>query len=129
MKRLMISAMVAGTLLASAAQAATATVGKIERVAAFHGAMPTGVTVTETGRIFINFPKWGDQVDYTVAEVRDGKTVAYPSAAFNQENADPAKGLISVQSVVADGRGRLWILDTAAPGFAAPGPGAQAGGG
>jgi len=122
MKRRMISAMVAGALLAGAAQAATATpsVGKIERVAAFHGAMPTGVTVSETGRIFINFPKWGDQVDYTVAEVRDGKTTPYPSAAFNQENADPAAGLISVQSVVADGRGRLWILDTAAPGFAVP---------
>ncbi len=122
MKRLMLSAMVAGTLLAGAAQAATATpsIGKIERVAEFHGAMPTGVTVSETGRIFINFPKWGDQVDYTVAEVRDGKTHAYPSAAFNRESADPARGLISVQSVVADGRGRLWILDTAAPGFAAP---------
>lgn len=104
---------------AASAQAPTGAPA-IERVAEFHGAMPTGVTVSEDGRIFVNFPKWGDDVRYTVAEVRDGKTVPYPDAAFNREHADPARGLISVQSVVADGRGRLWILDTAAPGFAAP---------
>ena len=41
------------------------------------GAMPTGVTVTETGRIFVNFPRWGDDVPYTVAELKDGKPVAF----------------------------------------------------
>ena len=119
MKRWMISALVAGALSGAIGTAAAGT-ARIERVAAFTGAMPTGVTVTETGRIFVNFPKWGDDVQYTVAELRDGKTYAYPDAAFNRDNPDPAKGLISVQSVVADGQGRLWILDTAAPGFAAP---------
>lgn len=83
--------------------------------------MPTGVTVTETGRIFVNYPKWGDDVKFTVAEIRNGKEVAYPDAAFNRENhKDPAKGLISVQSVVADGKGRVWLLDTAAPSFSTP---------
>lgn len=33
--------------------------GKFEAVFLFYGAMPTGVTVSETGRIFICFPKWG----------------------------------------------------------------------
>ncbi|WP_296952707.1 L-dopachrome tautomerase-related protein [uncultured Massilia sp.] len=134
MKRLMISTLVAGAAfaLAGTGAAATATpapasatapapgLAAIERVAEFDGAMPTGVTVSEDGRIFVNFPRWGDDVRYSVAEVRDGRTVPYPDAAFNREHADPARGLISVQSVVADGRGRLWILDTAAPGFAAP---------
>lgn len=119
MKRWMISALVAAALSGAIGAAAAGTTN-IERVAAFTGAMPTGVTVSETGRIFVNFPKWGDDVQYTVAELRDGKTYAYPDAAFNRDNPDPAKGLISVQSVVADGQGRLWILDTAAPGFAAP---------
>ncbi len=90
------------------------TVGKLERVATFGGPMPTGVAVTEGGRIFVNFPRWGDDVASSVAELRDGKPVPYPAAA------DP---FISVQSVVADGRGRVWILDTAAPGFSAPQPG------
>ncbi|MCS0611231.1 major royal jelly family protein [Massilia kyonggiensis] len=116
MKRLMIAAALATALMTSYA----ASPGKIERVAEFTGAMPTGVTVSEDGRIFVNFPRWGDDVPFTVAELRNGKPVAYPDAAFNHEAADPAKGLISVQSVVADGRGRVWILDTAAPGFAAP---------
>ncbi|KPZ00564.1 Uncharacterized protein ALO94_04825, partial [Pseudomonas syringae pv. spinaceae] len=98
-------------------------VGKLEQVQAFYDAMPTGVTVTETGRIFVNFPRWGDKVPFTVGEVRDGKVVAYPDLAVNHENPkDPGDGLISVQSVVADGKGRVWLLDTAAPEFAAPRP-------
>lgn len=97
--------------------------GTLEQVHAFYDAMPTGVTVTETGRIFVNFPRWGDNVPFTVGEIRDGKVVAYPNAAINRENLnDPSDGLISVQSVVADGRGRVWLLDTAAPGFADPKP-------
>lgn len=98
--------------------------GRLEQVHAFYDAMPTGVTVTEHGRIFVNFPRWGDKVPFTVGEIRDGQVVAYPNLAFNQEHpSDPGKGLISVQSVVADGRGRVWLLDTAAPGFAEPKPG------
>lgn len=58
---------------------------------------------------------------FTVGEIREGRVFPYPDAAFNREDAkDPARGLISVQSVVADGKGRVWLLDTAAPGFAAP---------
>lgn len=97
------------------------TIGQIDQVFTFHDAMPTGVTVTDNGRIFVNYPKWGDEVTFTVGEIREGRVFPYPDAAFNREDAnDPAKGLISVQSVVADGKGRVWLLDTAAPGFATP---------
>ena len=49
----------------------------------------------------------------------------YPDAATNRPDpADPAGHFISVQSVVADGANRLWVLDTAAPKFSPP----QAGG-
>ncbi|MBC8997256.1 SMP-30/gluconolactonase/LRE family protein [Pseudomonas sp. N40(2020)] len=97
--------------------------GKLEQVHGFYDAMPTGVTVSETGRIFVNFPRWGDNVPFTVGEIRSGQVVAYPNAAINRENPnDPSDGLISVQSVVADGQGRVWLLDTAAPGFAEPKP-------
>ncbi|MBX8577092.1 L-dopachrome tautomerase-related protein [Pseudomonas cichorii] len=94
---------------------------KIERVHAFNGAMPTGVTVTEKGRIFVNFPRWGDDVPYTVAEVVQGQVVPYPDLKTNAADPqDPASGFISVQSVVADGRGKVWVLDTAAPKFSEP---------
>jgi sugar lactone lactonase YvrE len=92
--------------------------GALEPVAYFNGAMPTGVTVSQKGRIFINFPKWGDDVLFTVAEIRDGKAVPYPDEAMNQTNEeDPAAALVSVQSVVVDPADRLWILDTGSPLF------------
>lgn len=88
-------------------------VGDLELVATFDGPMLSGVTVSHTGRIFVNFPKWGDEVAYTVAEVRDGQTVAYPNQEINQTNMqDQASTLVSVQSVVVDPADRLWILDT-----------------
>jgi len=92
--------------------------GALEPVAYFNGAMPTGVTVSQKGRIFINFPKWGDDVPFTVAEIRDGKAVPYPDKAMNQTNEeDPAAALVSVQSVVVAPADRLWILDTGSPLF------------
>lgn len=101
--------------LASAVQALPTekTFGKIESVTSFSGPMPTGVTVSERGRIFVNFPRWGDKVDFTVAEVKNGQTVAYPHAQINRPNpSNQSESLVSVQSVVVDPRDRLWILDT-----------------
>lgn len=96
-------------------------IGHPEVVATFSGAMPTGVTVTETGRIFVNFPRWGDDVPFTVAEIKNGTAVPYPDATVNKaDNARPGERFLSVQSVVADGQGKLWVLDTAAPGFSKP---------
>jgi len=92
--------------------------GALEPVAYFNGAMPTGVTVSQQGRIFVNFPKWGDEVSFTVAEIRGGEAVAYPDEAMNQTHPDdPAAALVSVQSVVVDPADRLWILDTGSPLF------------
>jgi sugar lactone lactonase YvrE len=95
-------------------------IGKLEIVATFNGPMPTGVTVANSGRIFVNFPKWGDNVEYTVAEVKDGKILPYPNAEINRykDGDNLSEKLVSVQSVVVDPSGnRLWILDTASIGF------------
>lgn len=101
-------------------------VGELQVVATFSGAMPAGVTVANDGRIFVNFPKWGDNVEYTVAEVVAGKTVAYPSPEINRysESDNQADKLVSVQSVVVDPSGdRLWILDTGSIAFGPVKPG------
>jgi sugar lactone lactonase YvrE len=99
-------------------------IGQLEQVFAFYDAMPTGITVTKQGRLFVNFPRWGDKVPFTIGEIRDGKAIPYPNQAINTPNdKDPAHHFISVQSVVADGQGRIWVLDTAAPEFSAPQPG------
>jgi len=95
------------------AEAPAVAIGTLETVAEFYGPMPTGVTVSQEGRIFVCFPRWEEPVDYTVAEVIDGRTVPYPDTAMNQPNpADPAATLMSVQSVVVDAANRLWLLDT-----------------
>jgi sugar lactone lactonase YvrE len=99
-----------------------ARIGQIELVHEFRdGPMLTGVTVSARGRIFVNFPQWGDNAPFTVGEIRDGRVIAFPDAAINRADPQrPGETLISVQSVVVDAADRLWILDTAAPGFARP---------
>lgn len=95
--------------------------GNLELVNSFYGAMPTGVSVSETGRIFICFPKWGDDVRFTVAEIVEGRLQPYPDLETNLINPlNIHKSFISVQSVIANGRGTLWVLDTAAPNFSEP---------
>lgn len=137
---LLLRSFAASLLLAPclSAQAAAQTaptdqpVGHLESVATFPGPMPEGVTVSHTNRIFVNFARWGDDIPFTVAEVVNGKAVAYPNAEINnwpgrtlpnpnafghtpdQEAADQAH-FVSVQSVVVDPNDRLWVLDTGAP--------------
>jgi sugar lactone lactonase YvrE len=85
----------------------------LETVATLHASMPTGVTVSQEGRIFVNFPRWGDPVPFTVAEIRKGQPIAFPNLEINRlETKRAAETFVSVQSVVVDPRNRLWVLDT-----------------
>jgi sugar lactone lactonase YvrE len=94
------------------------TIGGLEVVHQFTGAMPTGVTVSHGGRVFVCYPKWGDDVGFTVGELRDGQEVAYPSQELNDNRSDAdADRLVSVQSVVVDPADRMWMLDTGSPMF------------
>ena len=83
----------------------------------------TGVTVAADGRIFVNFPRWSEDAPVSVAEViRDGGIRPYPDEAWNawrnvtRDQVTPGDHFVCVQSVVADGRGNLWVVDPAAPG-------------
>ena len=90
-------------------------IGQIEKVAEIRGAMPTGVAVSSSGRIFINYPRWGDRVEFTVAEVVNGQPVAFPSAAMNRQGdvSTQQDRIVSAQSVVIDPSGmNLWVVDT-----------------
>ena len=82
----------------------------------------TGVTVSERGRIFVNFPRWTEDAPVSVAEVMpDGSVRPYPNEQWNawrnvrRDELDPAAHWVCVQSVVADGRGSVWVVDPAAP--------------
>jgi len=82
----------------------------------------TGVTVSERGRIFVNFPRWTEDSPVSVAEVmKDGSLRPYPNEQWNawrnvrRDELDPSEHWVCVQSVVADGRGSVWVVDPAAP--------------
>jgi sugar lactone lactonase YvrE len=83
----------------------------------------TGVAVATDGRLFVNFPRWTEDSPVSVAEVaRDGSVKPYPDEKWNSwRNAEaatlsPRDHFVCVQSVVADNRGNLWVLDPASPG-------------
>ncbi|HEY6536317.1 MAG TPA: L-dopachrome tautomerase-related protein [Candidatus Nitrosocosmicus sp.] len=94
-------------------------VGALEPVAFFNGPMPTGITVSQNGRMFVNFPRWEDDVQYTVAEIiKDGYIAPYPDEIINKANEDDlASSFVSVQSIIIDPLDRLWVLDTGSPLF------------
>lgn len=79
----------------------------------------TGVAVSQTGRIFVNFPRWSDDVPISVAELVDGKAIPYPDAEMNMwhNGLDPATHFVCVQAVYIDRNNNLWILDPANPQF------------
>ncbi len=104
-------------LLAGSAEAAPS----LTKVAAFKHQV-TGVTVSEDGRVFVNFPRWSEDSAVSVAEVtKKGEVVPYPDAEWNlwrnatKDAITATDHFVCVQSVVADGHGHLWVLDPAAP--------------
>lgn len=93
----------------------------LQQVAQFEHQV-TGVTVSERGRIFVNFPRWTEDSPVSVAEImKDGSLRPYPDARWNawrnvrRDELAPSDHWVCVQSVVADGRGSVWVVDPAAP--------------
>ena len=122
-----------GSVLAQSSKAtaplATPSIGAatLQKVASFEHQV-TGVAVSEDGRIFVNFPRWFEDVPFSVAELtKDGKLHPYPDAEWNRyRNAaplPPGNHFVCVQAETADGHGHLWVIDPAAPatGFIVPG--------
>ena len=92
----------------------------IELVQAF-GHQVTGISVSEDNRIFVNFPRWTEDSAVSVAELVGGTVKPYPDEEWNawrnakKDEVTPEDHWVCVQSIVADGRGSLWVLDPAAP--------------
>lgn len=88
----------------------------LTKVAEFHGAQVTGVTVSPDGRMFANFPRWRENIPFSVVEVKpNGDHVPYPDKEWNSWNGKPEKNHFTcVQSVLAHGNS-LFVLDPASP--------------
>ncbi|MEM9069783.1 MAG: L-dopachrome tautomerase-related protein [Myxococcota bacterium] len=78
----------------------------------------TGVTVDASETLYVNFPRWSDDVPISVARLVEGEPIAFPNEAWNQwEGTDPEHHWVCVQSVVVDAQNRLWVLDPGNPKF------------
>jgi len=79
----------------------------------------TGVAVAKDNRVFVNYPYWLDEHSYSVVEVKDGKPVPYPDAEWNsfKKGEDGQNKFVTVQSVVTDDKGFLWVVDAAGIGL------------
>ena len=93
----------------------------LEKVASFDHQV-TGITANETGRLFVNFPRWTEDSETSVAELLpNGDLKSYPDAKWNswrnalQDTLSAKDRWICVQSVVADKKGSLWVIDAGAP--------------
>lgn len=102
----------------------TADPPSLTKVASFKHQV-TGVAVSADGRVFVNFPRWTEDTAVSVAEVKNGVVSPYPDAEWNswrnatKDTVSAKDHFVCVQSVVADGQGRLWVLDPAAPAMGA----------
>jgi len=80
----------------------------------------TGLAVSGSGRIFVNFPRWSADVPVSVGELTgNGGIDPFPNSVLNvwKTGDDPREAFVCVQSVYVDREDHLWILDPANPLF------------
>lgn len=97
----------------------TDTLPVITEVAQFTGQQVTGVTVSETGRMFVNFPRWRPTVKHAVTEIVNGQSIPFPNKNWNNWTEDATvtdSTFVAVQSVVAS-QNELFVVDTRNPMF------------
>lgn len=86
------------------------------QIAEFKGAQVTGVTIAKDGRMFANFPRWRENVPFSVIEVmKDGTYKPYPDVKWNEWTGKVEKNKFTcVQSVFAYDNS-LYVLDPSSP--------------
>jgi sugar lactone lactonase YvrE len=88
---------------------------KIEEVTSFKGQQVTGLSISDQGRMFANFPRWRKGVENSVVEIdKNGISHAFPNENWNSWEIGQAQKdsvFIGVQSVIAF-EDELYVLDT-----------------
>ncbi len=88
----------------------------LQEIATFKGVQVTGVTTSQDGRMFANFPRWREDLPFSVVEIMpDGSHKPYPDEKWNSWDGAPEENqFTSVQSVFAH-KGFLYVLDPSSP--------------
>jgi multimeric flavodoxin WrbA/sugar lactone lactonase YvrE len=80
----------------------------------------TGVAVSQSGRLFVSYPRWDGPYKYALVEIVDGRKVPYPNAEWNRwkvgKGGDKQKHFVAVQAVFIDPNDDMWVVD---PGYRA----------
>ncbi|GAA4239487.1 L-dopachrome tautomerase-related protein [Postechiella marina] len=87
---------------------------KVTQITAFKGQQVTGISVSNSGRIFVNFPRWRKGVNNAVVEIKNDTISPFPNKAWNSwEIGDEAEEnkFVGVQSVVVYDN-LIYVLDT-----------------
>jgi sugar lactone lactonase YvrE len=71
----------------------------------------TGIALSQTNRMFVNFPRWSADTPVAVAEIINGNVVPFPDINWNKYDGK-LNHFTCVQSVFADKNNQLWVLDT-----------------
>jgi sugar lactone lactonase YvrE len=79
----------------------------------------TGLSMSENGRLFVNYPRWSPEIEHSVAEIKKKQPVPFPNKKWNtwDTTMNPKNHFICVQSVFIDDNNNLWVLDPANPMF------------
>ena len=126
--RFMAPGILASVALSATAPSARATQPQLKQVASFQH-QATGIAVTRDGRIFLSFPRWTEDSEISVGELKDGKISAYPDNETNgwrnalKDKVEAKTHFVCVQTIETDHGGHLWVLDPAAPAMGALVPG------
>ncbi|WP_452230799.1 L-dopachrome tautomerase-related protein [Lacinutrix sp. MEBiC02404] len=92
---------------------------KVTQITAFKGQQVTGISISNAGRIFVNFPRWRKGVKNAVAEITNGTNAPFPNEAWNSwkigDKIETNK-FVGVQSVVVYDH-LIYVLDTRSPLF------------
>lgn len=86
----------------------------------------TGIAVSRTGRLFVTYPRWSEDVPVSVGEIDEkGYQRPYPDASWNEwaPEFDTRSHWVSAQAAWVDPNDDLWVVDPASPGFSGVVPG------
>lgn len=123
---------VMATLVASAVLGGCTSSRSFDVVASSRDYQWTGVAASQSGRMFVSYPRWNQPFDLSVAELGAGgpnaaALKAYPDEAWNKWDPRlriaPGNRFVCVQAVHVDQLDRMWILDPASPQFGGVVPG------
>lgn len=84
---------------------------KLIPVASFGEYRAIGVAVNSENRLFVGFPKRGEDYQYGLTEIVNGERIPYPDAEWNKEG-DLTSHFASVQDLFVDDQDFLWVLDS-----------------